>query len=150
MMGTKRPLRMKLRARRAYQQQAHRCPLLDQQLDHFQGRSIRPMQILDRDHQGLGSRLPSVTLTSPFPQNSGRGTGRSAREADPTPEDKLPHLESALLDVGLKPEEAIPLIAPLLNLQVSEKYQTPTIAPELQHRRLLVILVQLVLGERLR
>src|SRR5215472_9697405 len=52
--------------------------------------------------------LPSVTLTSPLPQQSGRGTGMSGRGADPTPEDQLAQLESALLLAGLEPAEAIP------------------------------------------
>jgi predicted ATPase len=84
---------------------------------------------------------------NPLTQQSGRGTGTSRRGTDPTPEDQLPQLESALLDVGLKPEEAIPLIAPLLNLPVSAKYPPPPIPPEQQQRRrLLAILVEWVLG----
>jgi class 3 adenylate cyclase/tetratricopeptide (TPR) repeat protein len=55
-------------------------------------------------------------------------------------------LESALLWAGLKPIEAIPLIAPLLNLPASAKYPPPSTPPEQQRRRLLAILVEWVLG----
>jgi class 3 adenylate cyclase/tetratricopeptide (TPR) repeat protein len=58
----------------------------------------------------------------------------------------LAQLESALLMVGLKPAEAIPLIAPLLNLPASAKYSPPPIPPEQQRRRLLAMLVEWVLG----
>jgi predicted ATPase len=51
-----------------------------------------------------------------------------------------------LLDVGLKPAEVIPLIAPLLNLPASAKYPPAPTAPEQQRRRLLAILVEWVLG----
>jgi class 3 adenylate cyclase/tetratricopeptide (TPR) repeat protein len=90
--------------------------------------------------------LPSVTLTSPLPQESGRGTGRSGRGADRTPEDQFAQLESALVLAGVKPAEAIPLIAPLLNLPASAKYPSPPIPPEQQRRRLLAMLVEWVLG----
>ena len=56
----------------------------------------------------------------------------SGRGADPTPEDQLAQLESALVMVGLKPAEAIPLLAPLLNLPAAAKYPPPPIPPEQQ------------------
>jgi class 3 adenylate cyclase len=87
---------------------------------------------------------PSVTLTLPLPQLSGRGIGRSGRGADP--EDQLAQLESALLLAGLKPAEAIPLIALLLNLPAAAKYPPPPLPPEQQRRRLLTMLVAWVLG----
>jgi class 3 adenylate cyclase/tetratricopeptide (TPR) repeat protein len=58
----------------------------------------------------------------------------------------LAQLESALVLVGLKPAEAIPLVAPLLNLPLSAKYPPPPISPEQQRRRLLAMLVEWVLG----
>jgi tetratricopeptide (TPR) repeat protein len=47
---------------------------------------------------------------------------------------------------GLKPAEAIPLLAPLLNLALSPKYPPSTLSPEQQRRRLLAALVELALG----
>jgi class 3 adenylate cyclase/tetratricopeptide (TPR) repeat protein len=61
--------------------------------------------------------------------------------------ERLEQLESALLMVGLKPADAVPLIAPLLNLPAAAKYPPPPIAPEQQQRRrLLAMLVEWVLG----
>jgi class 3 adenylate cyclase len=60
--------------------------------------------------------------------------------------ERLVQLESALVLVGLKPVEAIPLLAPLLNLPTSAKYPPPSIPPEQQRRRLLALLVEWVLG----
>ena len=47
---------------------------------------------------------------------------------------------------GLKPAETIPLIAPLLNLPLSDKYPPSPLSPEQQRRRLLATLVEWVLG----
>ncbi len=47
---------------------------------------------------------------------------------------------------GLKPAEAIPLIAPLLNLPLPAEYPPSTLSPEQQRRRLLATLVEWVLG----
>jgi class 3 adenylate cyclase len=60
--------------------------------------------------------------------------------------ERLEQLESALVLSGLKPAEAVPLIAPLLNLPASAKYSPPLIPPEQQRRRLLAMLVEWVLG----
>jgi predicted ATPase len=53
-----------------------------------------------------------------------------------------PRLELA----GLKPAEAIPLIAPLLNLPLPPEYPPSALSPDQQRRRLLGTLVQWVLG----
>jgi predicted ATPase len=95
-----------------------------------------------RDAAPSPNALPSFTLTSPLPQQSGRETGRRGAN----PEERLAQLESALVLAGLKPAEAIPLVAPLLNLPLSAKSPPPPIPPEQQRRRLLAILVELVLG----
>jgi class 3 adenylate cyclase len=100
----------------------------------------------NRDSAPSPYPLPSVTLTSPLPQLSGRGTGTSGRGADPTPEEQLAQLESALVLVGLKPAEAIPLIAPMLNLPLTAQYSPSPLPPEQQRRRLLATLVQWVIG----
>jgi class 3 adenylate cyclase/tetratricopeptide (TPR) repeat protein len=73
-------------------------------------------------------------------------TTASDGEAQLETNEHLTQLESALLLAGVKAGEAIPLIAPLLNLHVSTKYPTPPIAPEQQRRRLLAMLVEWVLG----
>jgi len=48
--------------------------------------------------------------------------------------------------VRLKPDEALPLIAPLLNLPLPAKYPPSPLSPELQRRRLLATLVQWALA----
>jgi len=61
-------------------------------------------------------------------------------------DERLARVESALSSVQLKPDEALPLVAPLLNLSVPEKYPSLTLVPEEQRRRLLTTLVAWVLG----
>ena len=70
----------------------------------------------------------------------------SDREAQLEADNNLALLESSLLLAGVKPAEAIPLVAPLLNLPSSAKYPPPPILPEQQRRRLLAMLMEWVLG----
>jgi class 3 adenylate cyclase/tetratricopeptide (TPR) repeat protein len=79
---------------------------------------------------------------NPLPRSSPRGRVREGVQ----PETQFAQLESVLLLAGLKPAEAIPLIAPLLNLPASAKYPPAPIPPEQQRRRLLAMLVEWVLG----
>jgi class 3 adenylate cyclase len=60
--------------------------------------------------------------------------------------DQLGQLESRLTLAGLKPAEAIPLIAPLLSLPLTATYPPSMLSPEQQRRRLLATLVEWVLG----
>ena len=55
-------------------------------------------------------------------------------------------LAPRLRAAGLDPGEAIPLLAPLLNLPLPPEIQSSTLPPEQQRRRLLATLVQWVLG----
>jgi len=67
-----------------------------------------------------------------------------AVSAGKSPEDQLVELESVLESLQQKPVEAIPLIAPLLNLPVPEKYPPLGFSGDRQRRRLLATLVELV------
>jgi class 3 adenylate cyclase/tetratricopeptide (TPR) repeat protein len=69
-----------------------------------------------------------------------------AWRSDESEEEQLTRLEPSLELAGLKPAEALPLIAPLLNLALPEKYPPLAVSPEQQRRRLLATLVELVLG----
>ena len=51
-----------------------------------------------------------------------------------------------MTSAGLKPADAIPLIAPLLNLPVPAKYTPLPYSPAQQRRRLLTTMVNWVLG----
>jgi class 3 adenylate cyclase/tetratricopeptide (TPR) repeat protein len=62
------------------------------------------------------------------------------------PQDQIKALEPRLAAAGLKPSEAIPLIAPLLNLPLPAEYPALTVSPEQQRRRLLATLVEWVIG----
>jgi class 3 adenylate cyclase len=62
------------------------------------------------------------------------------------PDDRVERLERALTSAGLKPEEAAPLIADLLQLPGRERYPAITLNPEQRRRRLLAALTGWVLG----
>src|SRR5712692_4070283 len=70
---------------------------------------------------------------------------RGALNGEPA-EGQLAQLESRLKTAGLKPAEAIPLIARLLNLPLTEKYPPSSLSPEQQRRRLFATLVEWVMG----
>src|SRR5215472_9948459 len=69
-----------------------------------------------------------------------------AWRGDEPAEEQFAALESRLQLAGLKPAEAIPLIAPLLNLPLAAKYPPSALLPEQQRRRLLATLVELALS----
>ncbi|HLW70018.1 MAG TPA: AAA family ATPase [Candidatus Binataceae bacterium] len=60
--------------------------------------------------------------------------------------DQIAQLEGRLTAAGIKAAEAIPLIAPLLNLSLPPEYPPSALSPEQQRRRLLATLVEWVLG----
>jgi predicted ATPase len=66
--------------------------------------------------------------------------------SDESPEERIAGLESVLEPAGLKLEEAVPLIAPLLNVPVSSKYPPLLMGPDLQRKRLLATLAAWVFG----
>jgi class 3 adenylate cyclase/tetratricopeptide (TPR) repeat protein len=69
-----------------------------------------------------------------------------AQRGDETDEEKLSGLERALGLAGLKLAEAVPLIAQMLNLPVSEKYAPLTLSPEQKRKRLLATLAAWLFG----
>ncbi len=69
-----------------------------------------------------------------------------AWRGDDSAEEQLGQLETRLELAGLKPAEALPLIAPLLNLPLPAKYPPSPLSPEQQRRRLLATLVEWALG----
>ena len=69
-----------------------------------------------------------------------------AWRGDEPADEQLTQLESALGLAGIKPTEALPLIAPLLNLPIPANYPALALSPEQQRRRLLATLVEWALG----
>ncbi|MBV8053819.1 MAG: AAA family ATPase [Deltaproteobacteria bacterium] len=60
--------------------------------------------------------------------------------------DTLERLERALTSAGLKLEEAVPLVAELLQIPVGERYPPLTLIPEQKRRRLFAVLMGWVFG----
>ena len=69
-----------------------------------------------------------------------------AWRGDESAEEQVAQLETRLELAGLKPADALPLIAPLLNLPLPAKYPPSALSPEQQRRRLLATLVEWALG----
>jgi predicted ATPase len=69
-----------------------------------------------------------------------------AWHGDESAEEQLAQLEARLELAGLKPADAVLMIAPLLNLPLAAKYPPSSLSPEHQRRRLLATLVEWVLG----
>jgi class 3 adenylate cyclase len=59
---------------------------------------------------------------------------------------RLAALEASLALAGIKPSEAMPLIAPLLELPIGSKYPPSSLAPDQQRKRLLATLVAWTFG----
>ena len=62
-------------------------------------------------------------------------------------DDRLERREGALASAGVKPEDAAPLIADLLQLPVGERYPATTLTPEQRRRPLLAALTGWVFGQ---
>jgi class 3 adenylate cyclase len=79
---------------------------------------------------------------------SGESEPREANAArgDHSGDGMLAELVSRLELAGLKPAEAIPQLAPLLNLTLPTEYPPSALSPEQQRRRLLTTLVEWVIG----
>jgi class 3 adenylate cyclase/predicted ATPase len=69
-----------------------------------------------------------------------------AQRGDGSDPAKLSELERDLVRAGLKLAEAVPLIAPMLNLSVDEKYPPLMLSPEQQRKRLLTTLAAWFFG----
>jgi class 3 adenylate cyclase/tetratricopeptide (TPR) repeat protein len=67
-----------------------------------------------------------------------------ASSSDVSADERLGRLERALESAGIPLGESVPLIAPLLNLSVPDRYPLSLLPPEQQHRRLQATLVRWV------
>jgi tetratricopeptide (TPR) repeat protein len=106
------------------------------------------LQLVDQSSKSateVGEPFQVISLTGLKPRATAAGAASNGGAPLDT-EEHLARLESGLVTAGLKPGEAIPLIAPLLNLPAAAEYPLQPIPPEQQRRRLLAILVEWILG----
>ena len=102
--------------------------------------------IVGTPHSWVETAAGALFQNTPF-----HPVGEMLRESlawrgDEPAEGQLAQLEAALELAGLKPAEALPLIAPLLSLPLPAKYPPSPLSPEQQRRRLLATLVEWALG----
>ena len=69
-----------------------------------------------------------------------------AQRGHETDEEKLGELERVLELAGLKPADAVPLVAPMLNIPVGERYPRLTLSPDQTRKRLLATLAGWLFG----
>jgi class 3 adenylate cyclase/tetratricopeptide (TPR) repeat protein len=93
-------------------------------------------------HSWLECFCSPFNLNTPFaPVIDVLGTA-SAWRGNETPKERLKVLETGLRDAGLKLDEALPLVAEILNLAVSDRYPQLVAPPELKRKRLIATLTQ--------
>jgi class 3 adenylate cyclase/tetratricopeptide (TPR) repeat protein len=100
-------------------------------------------QIVDTPHTSVEAGAGAFFQNTPFYPIS-----EILRQfvGEASPPDQIAELERRLTAAGLKPAEAIPLLATLLNLPLPAEYPPSGVSPEQQRRRLLATLVEWVLG----
>jgi class 3 adenylate cyclase/predicted ATPase len=103
-------------------------------------------QIADTPHKWVACGAAALHQNTPFYAISemlhqcirARG-GQDVKEG-------LEALEASLAQAGVKLEDGVPLIAPLLNLAVPFRYPPPAMSPEQQRKRLLATITSWALG----
>jgi class 3 adenylate cyclase/tetratricopeptide (TPR) repeat protein len=103
-------------------------------------------QIKDTPHTWVEAAAAPFYQNSPFYPVAEMLREFVAWRGDESAEEQLAQLASRLKSAGLKPAEAIPLIAPLMNLPLTAKYPSAAFSSEQQRRRLLATLVEWVLA----
>jgi tetratricopeptide (TPR) repeat protein len=103
-------------------------------------------QIAETPYTWVGVATAPFFQNTPFYPVAEMLRAMLARRGDESADEQLGQLERALELAGLKPAEAIPLLAPLLNVTIQAKYPPHLVTPEQQRRRLLATLVEWVLG----
>ncbi len=103
-------------------------------------------QVQDRAHSWLECRCAPMTQSSPFaPTIELLNRGLQLKEGD-SDAVKLQRLELALDAIGQDKQEAVPLLAPLLNLPLPKQYQPSPYGAELKRKKLLGLLVDWTLA----
>jgi class 3 adenylate cyclase/tetratricopeptide (TPR) repeat protein len=103
-------------------------------------------EIADTSHTWVEAAAGPFFQNTPFHPVTELLRESLAWRGDEDAEEQFVQLKAALELAGLKPGEALPLIAPLLNLPLTQKYRPSLLSPDQQRRRLLAALVEWVLG----
>ena len=109
-------------------------------VQHFRG------QIAATPHSWIETAAGAFFQNTPFYPVTEMLREFLAWRGDESADEQLTQLESALNLAGIKPAQALPLIASLLNLQTPAKYPPLALFPEQQRRRLLATLVEWAFG----
>jgi class 3 adenylate cyclase len=100
-------------------------------------------QIVDTPHTWLEAGAGAFFRNSPlYPVSEMLGQVLGGT----TEPEQVVQLAARLTAVGLKPADAIPLLAPMLNLSLPPEYPPSTLLPEQQRRQLLATLVEWLIG----
>ena len=103
-------------------------------------------QIADTPHTWIEVTAAPFFQNTPLYPVSENLLRALSRRGDESLEEQLAQLESALVLAGLDPPEAIPLIAPLVNMKLPAKYPRSALSAEHQRQRLLALMVEWVIG----
>ena len=103
-------------------------------------------QIAETPHTWIGVATAPFFQNTPFYPILENLRRVLTRHGNGSAEDLLTRLEAALVQAGLNPAEAIPLIAPHLNLALTPKYRPPRLLAEQQRRRLMALLIDWALS----
>ena len=103
-------------------------------------------RIRDAPHIWMESAGEQFFETSPFHALTEMLSQWLQRQGGTNSSDKLARLERALASAGLNLDEAVPLVAELLQLPVAEPYRASTVIPEQKRRRLFAVLMGWVFG----
>lgn len=102
--------------------------------------------IADTPHSWVDCAAAALHQNSPFHMVADMIQQSTRWRSEQTASEHLAGLEASLELAGVQPHEAIPLLAPLINLEVPAKYQLSDIPPPEQRNRLLAAIVAWALG----
>jgi class 3 adenylate cyclase/predicted ATPase len=103
-------------------------------------------QIADTPHTWVECAAASLHQNTPFYTVTDLLEQGFQWRGEQTAEEQIAGLEASLKLAGVNLVEAVPLIAPLVNLPVPEKYAPQTLPPDQQRKRLLATIAVWALG----
>jgi len=93
-------------------------------------------------HSWLESFCSSFDINTPFAPGVNLIVSSFIGSTNGTAEERFATLEQSLRDADLKVEEAVPLLAEMLNLPLPSRYQPSLAPPDQRRRRLIAVLAQ--------